>query len=155
MTSKPLTFAAALRIRVDGEVARGAFNLAGEVLQPGVTRVNLIAGGATVTEASADGKPLPLLTDGATASALLPGPAPFAVTLEWGTPLTIAPGRAAFVIPVPPAGAARATIDVPGEQADLHVSTGLITRRTASGGRTVVEVALRPGTQAEVWWSMR
>jgi hypothetical protein len=110
-----LVASADLRVRVDGEVARGVFNLAGDVLQAGVTRVNLMAGGATVTDATADGKPLPLLTDGATASALLPGPGPFAVTLEWGTPLTLAPGRAAFAIPVPLAGAARATIDLPGE----------------------------------------
>ncbi len=34
-------------------------------------------------------------------------------------------------------------------------SSGVITRRSAANGRTVVEVALRPGTPADVWWSMR
>ena len=60
------------------------------------------------------------------------------------------------MLPVPPAGTARATIDLPGDQADVHLSAGLITRRsTASGGRTVVEATLDPGSSTEVWWSMR
>jgi carboxypeptidase family protein len=116
--------------------------------------VPLISGG-TIIEASADGRPVPLALDGGAHTALLSGPGPFAVTLEWGAPLAFAPGRASFSMPVPPAGAARATIDVPGEQADIHLSAGVITRRTTAAGRTVVEAALRPGTAAEVWWSMR
>jgi hypothetical protein len=143
-----------LRIRVDRDTVHGVFNLAGDVLRSGITRVPLIAG-ATIIEANADGRPVPLAIDGGAHTALLPGPAPFAVTLEWGAPLAFAPGRASFSMPVPPAGAARATIDIPGEQADIHLSAGIITRRTVAAGRTVVEAALRPGTPAEVWWSMR
>jgi hypothetical protein len=143
-----------LRVRVDRDTVHGVFNLAGDVLRSGITRVPLISG-ATVLEANADGRPVPLAIDGGAHTALLPGPAPFAVTLEWGAPLAFAPGRASFSMPVPPAGAARATIDIPGEQADIHLSAGIITRRTVAAGRTVVEAALRPGTPAEVWWSMR
>jgi hypothetical protein len=143
-----------LRVRVDRDTVHGVFNLAGDVLRTGVTRVPLIAG-ATIIDANAEGRPLPLSIDGGAHTAVLPGPGPFAVTLEWGAPLAFAPGRASFSIPVPPAGAVRATIDVPGEQADIHLSAGIITRRSVAAGRTVVEAALRPGTPAEVWWSMR
>jgi hypothetical protein len=143
-----------LRVRVDRDTAHGVFNLAGDVLRPGLSRVNLVSG-ATVLEASSDGRPLPLMADGSAHTALLPGPGPFAVTLEWGTALTFAPGRASFALPVPPAGTAHATIDLPGEQADVHLSAGVITNRSATAGRTIVDVTLRPGTAVEVWWSMR
>jgi hypothetical protein len=36
------------------------------------------------------------------------------------------------VLPVPNAGSATATIDVPGEQADVHVLGGLILRRASA-----------------------
>ena len=143
-----------LRVRVEGEIARGVFTLVGDVLRAGVNRVSLLAGG-TVIDASAAGRPLPLMTEGNAHTALLPGPSSFSVTLEWGTPLTFVPGRASFVLPVPPAGTARATIDLPGEQADVHLSAGLVTRRSTTGGRTLVDVTLDPGSATEVWWSMR
>src|SRR5262249_2022819 len=150
----PALASAALRVRVDRETAHGTFSLAGDVLRAGVSRVKLISG-ATLLEAGVDGRPLPLAADGTTHSALLSGPGPFNVTLEWGTPLTFSPGRASFVLPVPLSGTARATIDVPGEQADIHVPTGIITRRDVTGGRTVGDVTLRPGVPVEVWWAMR
>jgi len=143
-----------LRVRVDRDTARGVFGLTGSVLRSGVSRVTLLSG-ATVLEASAAGRPLPLIADGSAHAALLPGPGPFSVSLEWGAPLTFAPGRAAFILPVPPSGAARATIDVPGDQADVHLSAGLITRRSTSAGRTIVEATLDPGSATEVWWYMR
>jgi hypothetical protein len=143
-----------LRVRIGRDTAQGVFTLAGDVLRDGVSRVPLIAG-ATLIDGTASGRPLPLAADGPMHTALLPGPGPFAVTLEWGAPLTFVPGRASFTLPVPPAGTARATLDVPGDQADVHVSPGLITRRSVTNGRTVVEVTLRPGSPAEVWWSMR
>jgi hypothetical protein len=59
------------------------------------------------------------------------------------------------VLPVPQAGAARATIEVPGEQADVRLSAGLITRRSVANGRTTIEATLDPGSATEVWWSMR
>jgi hypothetical protein len=143
-----------LRVRVDRETARGVFNVTGDVLRPGVTRVSLLAG-ATLVDANAGGRPLPLIADGTAHTALLPGPGPFALTLDWGSPLIFTPGRGSFTLPSPPAGTVRATIDLPGEQADVHLSAGLVTRRTAGAGRTVVEATLTPGSSNEVWWSMR
>src|SRR5205809_4226898 len=143
-----------LRVRVERETARGVFTLTGEVLRSGLNRVSLLSG-ATLVDASAAGRPLPLLVEGTAHTALRPGPGPFALTLEWGAPLTFAPGRASFVLPVPPAGTARVTIDLPGEQAGVHLSAGLITRQATVDGRTMVEATLSPGSSTEVWWSMR
>jgi hypothetical protein len=143
-----------LRVRVDRDTARGVFTMSGDALRSGVSRVNLISG-ATLIDASAAGRPLPLVADGAAHTALIPGPGPFSLTLEWGAPLTFRPGRAAFVLPVPKSGTARATFDVPGDQADVGLSSGLITRRTAADGRTIVEATLDPGSSVEVSWSMR
>jgi Carboxypeptidase regulatory-like domain len=145
---------AELRVRVDGVTARGAFALAGDVLRPGLNTVKLLSG-TTVLGASAAGRPLPLVVDGRAHAAILPGPGPFAVDLEWGAPLAFRPGRAQFALPVPAAGTAHATIDVPGDQADVHVSPGWITRRSTANGRTIVEATLDPGASTEVWWSMR
>jgi hypothetical protein len=143
-----------LRVRVDRDVARGRFTLNGNALRDGVSRVNLLSG-ATLIDASVAGRPLPLVAEGNAHAALVPGPGEFSLALEWGAPLTFRPGRASFVLPVPQAGTARATIDVPGEQADIRLSAGLITRRTIAGGRTIVEATLDPGSATEVWWSMR
>ena len=143
-----------LRVRVDRDNARGVFTVNGDALRSGVSRVNLISG-ATLIDASAGGRPLPLVADGAAHTALIPGPGPFSLTLEWGAPLTFRPGRAAFVLPVPQSGTARATFDLPGDQADVRLSSGLITRRTAADGRTIVEATLDPGSTVEVSWSMR
>jgi hypothetical protein len=143
-----------LRVRVDRDTALGVFNVNGEALRSGVSRVNLISG-ATLIDASAGGRPLPLVADGAAHTALIPGPGPFSLTLEWGAPLTFRPGRAAFVLPVPQSGTARATFDLPGEQADVRLSSGLVTRRTAVDGRTIVEATLDPGSSVDVSWSMR
>lgn len=143
-----------LRIRVENDRVRGVFALSGEVLHAGVARVRLLSA-ATLLDARAAGASVPLVSDGNGHAALLPGPGPFSLTLEWGAPLTIGPGRGSFLLPVPPAGSAHATIDVPGEQADVHVSPGVITRRSTSAGRTLVEVTLDPDRSSEVWWSMR
>ena len=139
-----------LRVRVDRETVHGVFSLVGDVLRPGVNRVALVSG-ATLLEGSASSRPLPLGADGVMHTAFLPGPGPFALTLEWGAPLAFAPGRASFTLPVPPAGTARATIDLPGDQADVRVSHGLVTRRSTANGRTTVDVTLRPGTATEVY----
>ena len=116
--------------------------------------MNLMSG-ATLMEASVAGRPLPLTADGNAHAALVPGPGPFSLSLEWGAPLTFSPGRASFTLPVPKSGTARTTIDLPGDQADVHLSAGLVTRRTAAAGRTIVEATLDPGSATEVWWSMR
>jgi hypothetical protein len=145
---------AELGVRVDATTARGTFTLSGEALRAGVSRVTLLSG-ATVIEATQEGRPLPLVADGRQHAALVQGPGRFSVNLEWAAPLTLRPGRAIFVLPVPPAGAARATIDLPGDQADVRLSAGWITRRSTANGRTVIEAALDPGSATEVSWSMR
>jgi hypothetical protein len=147
-----------LRVRVERETARGVFNLTGNVLRAGVSRVSLLSGATIATlidAANVAGEPVPRLADGNAHAALLPGPGPFSLTLEWGAPLAFGPGRASFVLPVPPSGSARATIELPGEEADVHLSAGLVTRRSSRGGRTTVEATLDPGSSTEVWWSMR
>lgn len=143
-----------LRVRVERDTARGVFTLTGDVLRAGISRVGLMSG-ATLIEASVAGRPVPLIADGQAHTALLPGPGPFSLALEWGAPLAFAPGRASFVLPVPPSGTARASIDLPGDQADVRLSAGLVTRRSISAGRTIVEATLDPGSSTEVWWSMR
>jgi hypothetical protein len=151
----PAVLAAAdLKVRVDGDAARGAFSLRGETFRNGVDRVRLLSG-ATLIGATSPGRAVPLTTEGASQFALVPGPGPFALDLEWGAPLVFRPGRASFALPVPEAGTTRATIDLPGEQADVHLSAGLITRRSVANGRTTVEATLIPGRGTEVWWSMR
>jgi hypothetical protein len=146
--------AADVRITVDRETARGVFALSGQVLQSGIARVPLMNSTA-ISDATAAGPPVPLIADGPMINALLSGPAPFAVSLQWGGALAFSPGRAGFTLPVPQAGAVRATIELPGEQADVHLSPGLITRRSIANSRTIIEATLDPGSTTQVWWSMR
>lgn len=143
-----------LRIRVERDSARGTFALAGDILRGGLNRVELLPG-TTLLNGTAAGRPIPLVAAGDQPAALVQGIGPFGMTLEWGTPVTIQPGRASFVLPVPAAGTARATIDLPGEQAEVQVSRGLVTRRATANGRTIVDVTLEPGTPTDVSWSMR
>ena len=79
-----------LRVRVEGDTARGAFTLVGDVLRAGVSRVSLMSG-ATLIEANVAGRPVPLMSEGQSQTALLPGPGPFSLSLEWGAPLKFAP----------------------------------------------------------------
>jgi hypothetical protein len=141
-----------IRVRVAGASARSTMRLDGEVFRAVVARVPLIKG-ATLLEARMDNRPLPVVAEANAHVALVQGPGPFSATLEVGTPLTFSPGRGTFVLPVPAAGSVTATIDVPGDQADVHLSTGLILRRSSANGRTTVEATLQPGTATEVWWS--
>lgn len=143
-----------LRARVSADMARGTLRLDGEVYRSGPTKVALVTG-ATLVDARTDGRPLPLLSESDTHAAILPGPAPFSVTLDWTTPLASAPGRAAFTLPVPAGSSASATLDLPGDPADVRVEPGLITRRQSSGGRTTIDVTLEPGHRAQVSWSVR
>ena len=143
-----------LRVRVEPSGARGVFTLTGSVLQPGLQPVPLLSGATLVDVRTAAG-PVPLVADGPVLLALVSGPSPLALTLDWGTSVQSQPGRASFVLPVPQAGAARAVIDLPGENVDVRLSSGLVTRRTPSGGRTVVEATLDPGAATTVSWSMR
>ena len=144
-----------VRVRVDAGMARAAMTLDGEVFRTGPTEVRLLSG-ATLVDARLTGRPLPLVSrDAGSHAAVLVGPAPFTIALEWGAPVVTEPGRASFVLPVPPAGSARATIEVPGAQADVHVEPGLVIRRRAEHGSAVVEATLEPGSRTRVWWSSR
>ena len=141
-----------IRVRVAGPSARSTMNVDGEVFRPGVAKVLLIRN-ATLLDARMDNRPLPVIAESGGHVALVTGPGTFAATLEVGTALTFSPGRGAFVLPVPAAASVTATIDVPGDQTDVHLSTGLILRRSSTNGRTTIEATLQPGTPAEVWWS--
>jgi hypothetical protein len=143
---------AEIRVRVAGATARATMRLDGEVFRAGVVKLPLIKD-ATLLDAAIDGRALPIVTEGATHVALVSGPGSFVATLEVGSPIAATPGRASFVLPVPHAGSATATIDVPGEQADVHVAGGLVLRRVSANGRTTVDVTLPTGRPAEVWWS--
>lgn len=141
-----------IRVRVDGGIARATMRVDGEVFRPGVAKIPLIKD-ATLLDAGVDNRALPIVTEGGTHIALVSGPATFSASLEAGASVVFSPGRASFVLPVPHAGSATASIDVPGEQADVRVSSGLIVRRASANGRTVVEVTLTTGRPADVSWS--
>jgi hypothetical protein len=137
---------------VDANAARATMSVDGQAFRQGVSRVTLI-GNAILLDARMDNRPLPVAVENGSHVAFVNGPSTFAATLEVGSPLTFTPGRGSFVLPVPNAGSATATIDVPGEQADVHVSTGLILRRSSANGRTTVDATLTPGTRTTVSWS--
>lgn len=143
-----------ISVRIDGSVARATMLVEGEVFRSGIAKVPLIKG-ATLLEARAENRPLPVVAEGDLHVAFLPGPTTFAATLEVGTPISFAPGRGVFVLPVPIAGTATAVITVPGDQTDVHLSKGIVLRRSSANGRTTIEATLDPGTPTEVWWSTR
>jgi hypothetical protein len=143
-----------IKIRVDGTMARASIALEGEVFHSGVVKVPLITD-ATLLDARMAGGPLPLVTENNAHIALIPGPATFSATLDWAAPLTMSPGRGSFVLPVPPAGSATATINIPGERSDVRVSPGLVLSRTSSAGRTTILATLDPGSRTHVVWSAR
>jgi hypothetical protein len=141
-----------IRVRVAGPSARATMHVDGEVFRAGMAKVILIKN-ATLLEATMDSRPLPVIAEGGGHVALVTGPGAFSATLEIGAALSFSPGRGAFLLPVPSAASVTATIDVPGDQTDVHLSTGLILRRSSANGRTTIEATLQPGTPAEVWWS--
>ena len=145
---------AIISARVNGGIVRATMTVEGEVFQTGAVKVPLISN-ATLLDARMAERALPLVAEGNAHVAVVTGPATFAATLDWGSAITATPGRGSFVLPVPPAGSATATFDVPGEQSDLRVSPGLVLRRTSAAGRTIVEAALDPGSATQVWWSAR
>jgi hypothetical protein len=145
---------AELRARVDGDTARGTLRLDGETFVGGFVKVPLVAG-ATLLEGRATGAPLPLVQEGDVHAAVLAGPSPFSITLDWAARLASAPGRASFALPAPSAGTTVATLDLPGDPADVRVEPGIVARRQAAGGRTLLDVTLEPGRRAQVSWSIR
>jgi hypothetical protein len=143
-----------LRARVAADTARGTLRLDGETFERGLVKVLLVSG-ATLLEARADARPLPLLREGESHTAVLAGPAPFSLTLDWAAPITTAPGRASFALPAPAGGTIAATLDLPGDPEDVRVDPGIITRRQMTAGRTTLDVTLEPGRRTQVSWSVR
>src|SRR3989440_3331917 len=92
-----------LKFRVANESVQGTVQLQGEILHKGATKIPLTTGMA-VLDARQEGKGLPLELDNGTHTAVLTGPADFAVTLDAGLSLSIEAGRASFSLPVPSAG---------------------------------------------------
>ena len=110
--------------------------------------------GHGLLDATQAGRPVPLHASGQAPHAIVTEPGPLALTLSWADLVAAEPGRASFVVPVPPAGTARATIDLPGPDLDARIAPGAVTRRSSAGGRTLLEVALEPGVPARVSWTV-
>ena len=91
-----------LKFRVANESVQGTVQLQGEILHKGATKIPLTTGMA-ILDARQEGKGLPLALENGTHTAVLVGPADFAVTLDAGLPLTMEAGRASFSLPVPSA----------------------------------------------------
>jgi len=140
-----------LRLAAGASDVRGTMTLEGEVLRSGPTLVRLLAGG-TVLDARLAGKPLPLVGDAEGLAAVVTGPGPFSIVVEWGTEVVQEPGLASFVLSVPAAGTVRVSLEVAGAAADVRLAPGLVTRRTTSGGRAIVEATLDPASSVRFSW---
>lgn len=145
---------AELKFRVANDKAMGAMQLQGETFAKGETKVALTSG-ITVLDARQEGKNLPLEQESGTQTAILKGPAEFSVTLDVGLPLNIETGRASMSLPVPAAGSAQLTLEVPGDHTSVHLNPGLITSRTSANGVTTIEATLVPGQPANLSWATR
>jgi hypothetical protein len=143
-----------LKFRVANESVQGTVQLQGEILHKGATKIPLTTGMA-ILDARQEGKGLPLELDNGTHTAVLTGPADFAVTLDAGLPLSIEAGRASFNLPVPAAGSVRFALVVPGDHTNVRISPGLITSRSSENGQTAIEATLAPGQVANIWWTTR
>jgi hypothetical protein len=143
-----------LKFRVASDSVQGTVHLQGEILHKGATKIPLTSGMA-ILDARQEGKGLPLELENGTHTAVLSGPADFAVTLDAGLPLSIEAGRASFNLPVPSAGSVRLALVVPGDHSNVRVSPGLITSRSSENGQTAIEATLVPGQPANVWWTTR
>ena len=143
-----------LKFRVANESVQGTVQLQGEILHKGATKIPLTTGMA-ILDARQEGKGLPLELENGTHTAVLTGPADFAVTLDAGLPLSIEAGRASFNLPVPSAGSVRLALVVPGDHTNVRISPGLITSRSSEKGQTAIEATLAPGQVANIWWTTR
>src|SRR5271170_3665390 len=145
---------AELKLHVVDENVLGSLQFEGETLATNETKVPL-ASGLTVFEARHGSKPLPLLLENGTHTAILPGESEFSVTLDAGLSLTIDTGRASFSLPVPSAGSVRLSLTVPGDRTNVQLNHGIITHRASVGGNTEIEATLVPGQIANVFWNTR
>lgn len=153
----PLPFVmsrASFNLQIAAGSMTGTLDIDGEILQKGPTKVPLFSG-LTVLEERPSQKPIPLMQEGATHTAVVNGPGAFSVSMSVASAVLVEAGRASFALPVPPAGAALLSVDVPGNNANVHIEPGLITKQTTSSGHTIVEATLEPGKSAKVWWTTR
>jgi hypothetical protein len=153
----PMTYtiqSASVKLRVEGESVVGSVDLQGEVLEKRQVKAPLVTG-MTVLDARQNGRPLPLLHEGGTHSAILAGASDFAIALQVGLPVTIDPGRASATFPAPPAGTVQLELILPGEQTVMNVNPGLITDRTSANGKTTIRATLVPGKLTTLWWASR
>ena len=74
-----------LKLHVSNQAVVGTVQLDGEVFGKGAAKVPLTSG-LTIFNARQEGRMLPLLEEGSTATAVLPGPAEFSVALDAGLP---------------------------------------------------------------------
>src|SRR5256886_12117585 len=119
-----------LKFRVANETVQGTVQLQGEILHKGATKIPLTTGMA-ILDARQEGKGLPLALENGTHTAVLVGPADFAVTLDAGLPLSIEAGRASFSLPVPSAGSGRLAAGVSGGHPNGPISPWPITLRVS------------------------
>lgn len=143
-----------LKLHVTDDSVLGTIVEEGEVFTKGAAKVPL-SSGLTILNARQEGKALPLLQEGSIATAVLPGPAEFAVSLDTGLPLGIEAGRASFSLPVPAAGSVRLSLVIPGDHSNVRINPGLITGRSSENGQTKIEATLAPGQPANIWWTTR
>ncbi len=145
---------AELKLRVVNDDVLGSIQFDGETLGTNATKVPLVTG-MTILDARHGTKPLPLLLENGTHTAILPGESEVAVSLDAGLPVAIEAGRASFTLPIPSAGSVRLTLSVPGERTNIQLNHGIITHRASVGGNTEIEATLVPGQNANVWWNTR
>src|SRR5580765_2837355 len=77
-----------VKLRVENKGVMGSVELEGEVFHKGVSKVPLTSG-MTIIDAHQSGKGVPLIQEGGTHAALLPGPGDFTIALDTGLPLRI------------------------------------------------------------------
>lgn len=143
-----------LSLKVTGDSVRGSATLEGEVLRRGVTKV-LLGSQAGVTGAHSGAGAIPLLQESGNHFALLSGPGPFSLKLDLAMPVTSEGGRASFVVPMLRAGTIRMRVEVAGPNADVKLDAGLIVRKTAVAGATIVEATLLSAQPVRVSWTAR
>jgi hypothetical protein len=143
-----------LKLRVASESVLGTVQCDGEIFIKGVHKIPLMNTPA-VLDARQANKTLPLLQESGMHTAILSGPGEFSIMLDAGLPLNIESGRASFNLPVPAAGSAQLTLEIPGEHANAKINPGLITRRSTDNGKTIIDATLVPGQPANIWWTTR
>ena len=145
---------AELKLRAENNGVMGSVELEGEVFHKGMSKVPLTTG-MTILDAHQGGKGVPLIQEGGTHAALLPGPGDFSISLDTGLPLRIDAGRASFSLPVPAAGSVQLSLVIPGDHTIATVNPGLITGRKSENGHTTISATLVPGQTANISWATR